>query len=199
MSQKSLKHALVRRTLRGGAVAAGAVAVGIGVLGTPASAAEHNWSGVAACESGGNWQINTGNGYYGGLQFSQSTWAGYGGTALAPRADLASPAQQITVAERVLAGQGIGAWPVCGKNLTGGTTAVAAAPAPAAAPRPAPAANRSQRTAPAVAAGTYQVQPGDTLGSIAAAQGTSWQALYAKNQGTVSNPNLIFVGQLLAL
>src|SRR4051812_20117668 len=150
MSEKSLKHARVRRTLRGGAVALGTAAVGIGVLAAPASAADHNWSGVAGCESGGNWQINTGNGYYGGLQFSQSTWAGYGGTAMAPRADLASPAQQIAVAERVLAGQGVGAWPVCGKNLTGGTTSVAAAPvvaapAPAAAPAPrqAPAANRS--------------------------------------------------------
>jgi LysM repeat protein len=208
MSQKSLKHARVRRTLRGGAVALGTAAVGIGVLAAPASAAEHDWSGVAACESGGNWQINTGNGYYGGLQFSQSTWAGYGGTAIAPRADLASPAQQIAVAERVLAGQGVGAWPVCGKNLTGGTTSVAAAPAPvvaapapaaAPAPRQAPAANRSQRTAPAVATGNYQVQAGDTLAKIAAAQGTSWQAIYAKNQGTISNPNLIFAGQLLAV
>jgi transglycosylase-like protein/LysM domain-containing protein len=209
MSQKSLKHARVRRTLRGGAVALGTAAVGIGVLAAPASAAEHDWSGVAACESGGNWQINTGNGYYGGLQFSQSTWAGYGGTAIAPRADLASPAQQIAVAERVLAGQGVGAWPVCGKNLTGGTTSVAAAPAPvvaapaaAPAPRQAPAANRSQRTAPpvaATAAGTYVVQAGDTLAKIAATQGTSWQALYANNQGTVSNPNLIFVGQVLAV
>jgi LysM repeat protein len=207
MSEKSLKHARVRRTLRGGAVALGTAAVGIGVLAAPASAAEHNWSGVAACESGGNWQINTGNGYYGGLQFSQSTWAGYGGTAIAPRADLASPAQQIAVAERVLAGQGVGAWPVCGKNLTGGTTSVAAAPAPvvaAPAPRQAPAANRSQRTAPPVAApaaatGNYQVQAGDTLAKIAAAQGTSWQAIYANNRGTISDPNLIFAGQLLAV
>src|SRR5919199_4854409 len=110
MSGTSLKHARVRRVLRGGAVAVGTAAVGIGVLAAPASAAVHDWTGVAQCESGGDWHINTGNGYYGGLQFSQSTWAGYGGLAYAARADLATPDQQITVAEAVLAGQGIGAW-----------------------------------------------------------------------------------------
>jgi resuscitation-promoting factor RpfA len=114
-----------RRILTSGALAAGATAIGLGVLATPAQAAD--WSGVAQCESGGNWATNTGNGYYGGLQFSQSTWNAYGGQAYAPRADLASAAQQIAVAEKVLAGQGIGAWPVCGKYLTGGTTSVPAA------------------------------------------------------------------------
>ncbi|WP_211307914.1 transglycosylase family protein [Geodermatophilus normandii] len=116
-------------------VAAGAAAVGLGVLSTPAASASagHDWSGVAQCESSGNWAINTGNGYYGGLQFSQSTWAAFGGTDLAARADLATPAQQVQIAEAVLAGQGIGAWPSCGKYLAGGTTA-AAAEAPAAAP-----------------------------------------------------------------
>ncbi|MFH8805210.1 transglycosylase family protein [Streptomyces sp. NPDC017936] len=83
--------------------------------GTPAQAASlETWDKVAKCESGGNWSINTGNGYYGGLQFSASTWAAYGGRSFASRADLATKAQQITVAERVLAGQGPGAWPVCG-------------------------------------------------------------------------------------
>ncbi|MGY5885625.1 transglycosylase family protein [Modestobacter lacusdianchii] len=176
-----------RRLTRGGAVLAGATAIGIGVLAAPASAAgEHDWSGVADCESSGNWQINTGNGYYGGLQFYQPTWEGYGGLEFAPRADLATPAQQIAVAERVLVGQGIGAWPVCGQYLTGGTTAVAD-------PAPAP--------APAPSGGSYTVQPGDTLGSIASAQGVAggWRALYAANQGTISDPHLIYVGQQLAL
>jgi hypothetical protein len=72
---------------------------------------------VAECESGGNWSIDTGNGYYGGLQFSASTWLASGGGTYAPRADLASREQQIAVAERVLAAQGAGAWPVCGRNL----------------------------------------------------------------------------------
>ncbi|GAB4079740.1 LysM peptidoglycan-binding domain-containing protein [Modestobacter muralis] len=224
------RQALVRRVLRGSVVTVGAAAVGLGAtvgIGTAtASAAERDWSGVAQCESGGNWAINTGNGYYGGLQFSQSTWAGYGGTAYAARADQATPAQQIAVAEKVLAGQGVGAWPTCGKRLTGGTTAAPApapkaapaaskaaapkaAPAPqAAAPKAAPkasstersskAATRSTRQAPA-AAGTYAVKPGDTLGKIAAANGTSWQSLYAKNRGLVNNPNRIYVGQLLAV
>ena len=79
--------------------------------------AAHDWDAVADCESGGNWSINTGNGYYGGLQFSQSTWAGYGGTAYAARADLATREQQIAVGEAVLAGQGKGAWPTCGRGL----------------------------------------------------------------------------------
>lgn len=71
------------------------------------------WDKIAACESGGNWSINTGNGYYGGLQFTQSTWNAYGGQTYAARADLASRDAQITVAQRVQAAQGWGAWPVC--------------------------------------------------------------------------------------
>jgi cell wall-associated NlpC family hydrolase len=72
------------------------------------------WDAVAQCESGGNWSINTGNGYYGGLQFSPATWAAYGGRAYAGEASGATQAQQISVAEKVLSGQGPGAWPVCG-------------------------------------------------------------------------------------
>ena len=70
-----------------------------------------NWDRIAACESGGNWAINTGNGYYGGLQFTQQTWAGAGGLAYAPRADLATPAQQIAVASTL----GLNNWPVWGR------------------------------------------------------------------------------------
>jgi septal ring factor EnvC (AmiA/AmiB activator) len=87
---------------------------------TAPTAPAHDWDAVAECESGGNWAIDTGNGYYGGLQFSQSTWEAYGGAAHAPRADLATRAQQIAVAEAVLAGQGAGAWPTCGEALTAG-------------------------------------------------------------------------------
>jgi nucleoid-associated protein YgaU len=197
------RYVRTRRLASRGAVAAGATAVGLGVLTSPANAAGHDWSGVARCESGGNWAINTGNGYYGGLQFSQGTWAAYGGTAYAPRADLASAGQQIAVAEKVLAGQGIGAWPVCGRNLTGGTTAVPqAAPAPAPKPAPAPApkpapvpqrvvpkqntvpqqrtvptqSSRSDRPTPVISntpGGNYTVQPGDSLSKIAAEHGVS--------------------------
>jgi len=82
----------------------------------PASSSGVNWSAVAACESGGNWSADTGNGFYGGLQFTEQTWLAYGGGQYASSANLASPAEQIAVAERVLAGQGIGAWPVCGAS-----------------------------------------------------------------------------------
>jgi uncharacterized protein YabE (DUF348 family) len=83
----------------------------------PAPSSGLNWDAVAACESGGDWAINTGNGFYGGLQFTESTWDAYGGAAYAPRADLASRDAQIAVAERVYQSQGAGAWPVCGANL----------------------------------------------------------------------------------
>ncbi|MFJ1750118.1 transglycosylase family protein [Streptomyces sp. NPDC088116] len=87
---------------------------------TSASAASSSeWDQVAQCESGGNWSINTGNGYFGGLQFSSSTWAAYGGTSYASSADQASKSQQISVAEKVLASQGKGAWPSCGVSLSG--------------------------------------------------------------------------------
>ena len=76
-----------------------------------------NWDAVAACESGGNWHINTGNGFYGGLQFDQGTWASNGGLAYAPRADLATREQQIAVANRLYAARGSSPWPVCGANL----------------------------------------------------------------------------------
>lgn len=71
---------------------------------------ESMWDRIAACESGGNWAINTGNGYYGGLQFTQQTWAGAGGTQYAPRADLATREQQIAVASNLA----LRNWPVCG-------------------------------------------------------------------------------------
>jgi hypothetical protein len=90
----------------------GAIA-GAGFLGIslPASAAPTStWDAVADCESSGDWSINTGNGYYGGLQFLQSTWEAYGGLAYAERADLATKEQQIAVAEATLAGQGWEAW-----------------------------------------------------------------------------------------
>jgi uncharacterized protein YabE (DUF348 family) len=76
-----------------------------------------NWDAVAACESGGNWHINTGNGFYGGLQFDYGTWLANGGGAYAQRADLATREQQIAVANRLYAAQGSAPWPVCGANL----------------------------------------------------------------------------------
>jgi hypothetical protein len=84
------------------------------VSAVPASSGGVNWNAIANCESGGNWNTNTGNGFYGGLQFTQSTWDANGGGQYAASANQASESQQIAVAQRVLASQGIGAWPVCG-------------------------------------------------------------------------------------
>jgi hypothetical protein len=76
-----------------------------------------NWGAIAACESGGNWHINTGNGFHGGLQFSLGTWRSHGGVGLP---ELAPPALQISIANNVLHTQGLGAWPVCGRHAHDG-------------------------------------------------------------------------------
>ena len=81
------------------------------------AATGRTWDRLAQCESGGNWHINTGNGYYGGLQFSAGTWSAQGGGRYASRADLATREEQIIVAERVLRSQGWGAWPACSSAL----------------------------------------------------------------------------------
>lgn len=92
------------------------LAAGVALTAAPqaGAASVEAWDQVAACESGGDWSINTGNGYQGGLQFSQQTWSGHGGDQYAPTADQATKEQQIAVAEQVLASQGAGAWPNCG-------------------------------------------------------------------------------------
>ncbi|MFI6491754.1 transglycosylase family protein [Streptomyces sp. NPDC050564] len=99
-------------------VAAGVTgsAIAIPLLGaTSASAADGTtWDRVAECESGGAWSANDGNGYYGGLQLTQDNWESYGGLEYAPSADQASRSQQIAIAEKVLDGQGLTAWPTCG-------------------------------------------------------------------------------------
>ncbi|MFJ1757138.1 transglycosylase family protein [Kitasatospora sp. NPDC088134] len=108
----------------------GVVGIGLTVpcltANTASAASVSTWDKVAQCESSGDWSINTGNGFYGGLQFTASTWAEFGGTAYASRADLASKDQQITVAEKVLASQGPGAWPVC--SIQAGLTKGGGAP-----------------------------------------------------------------------
>jgi hypothetical protein len=91
----------------GGALVAAPMALSTGT----ANADSVNWDAVATCESGGNWSINTGNGYHGGLQFTIGTWRANGGAGMPEHA---SREEQIRVAENVKASQGIGAWPVCG-------------------------------------------------------------------------------------
>ncbi len=192
-----------RRTLRrrtAGLLAGGALLMApfLGA-GTAAAADGATWDQLAQCESGGDWAINTGNGYYGGLQFSASTWQAFGGGAYAPRADQASREQQIAVAEQTLATQGWGAWPACSAKLgLGAADASGSAPAPA--PAPAPAAAPAAPAAAPAGGGSYEVQPGDTLARIAATNGISWQDLYAANREVVGgNPALIYPGQSLRI
>ncbi|SEF15587.1 transglycosylase family protein [Streptomyces sp. Ag109_O5-10] len=185
------------------------------------AASVSTWDRVAACESSGDWGIDSGNGFYGGLQFTQSTWEAYGGTRYAPRADLATKDQQIAVAEKVLDGQGPGAWPVCsvraGLTRGGDTPDVhteSAATHPAthhAAKSPAKGTAKSSvrdvqpQTTPQSRAGQaemYTVVHGDTLSGIAEEHDVAggWHRLYAANRTTVGpDPDLILPGQRLSL
>ncbi len=191
-------------------------AIAVPLIGaTSASAASvATWDAVAQCESGGNWHINTGNGYYGGLQFSESSWDAAGGQQYAARADLATKDQQIAIAEKLLALQGPSAWSCAAAGgLTAGgpapdinpsgTAAPAPAkkaPAPAAPAKKAPAAKVSAKKAPA-AHGTYTVKHGDTLSGIARTHHVAggWHRLFDLNKGVVKHADLIFPGQKLRL
>ncbi|MGW2699938.1 transglycosylase family protein [Streptomyces sp. NPDC001340] len=191
------------------------LAIPLVAAGTADAADASTWHKVAACESSGNWSINTGNGYYGGLQFTLSTWEAYGGTRYAPRADLATRDQQIAVAEKVLDGQGPGAWPVC--SVRAGLTRGGEAPelhTDSAATRPAKTGRTGRtgsvpdvqpQTTPQSRAGKaemYTVVHGDTLSGIADehhVQG-GWRRLYAGNRAAIgSDPDLILPGQRLSL
>ncbi|MEU0721205.1 MULTISPECIES: transglycosylase family protein [Streptomyces] len=184
--------------------------------GTAQAASVDVWEKVAACESTNNWQINTGNGYYGGLQFTQSTWEAYGGTRYAPRADLATKDQQIAIAEKVLKGQGPRAWPSCSvkAGLTRGGDAPDISPQSAsrAAPAPSRQAQPKSESRPASPPATpttvpgkresYTVARGDSLSGIAATEKVrgGWQRLYEDNRTVIgSDPDLIMPGQRLAL
>ncbi len=221
----------------------------LGVAGTaallgPASAAQAssvNWDAVAQCESGGNWSISTGNGFYGGLQFTRGTWKAYGGTKYASTANKASRSEQIAIAEKVLRGQGIGAWPVCGRkggsskhysgsNTSGShstkshstkshstkshstkshstksshesTTKSKSVTHKSAKTTHRKATHVTRSTSVKATGNTYVVRSGDTLSAIASANHIKggWHTLAQLNHGTISNPNLIFPGQRIAL
>ena len=195
-----------------------AVAAPLLAAGSASAATASEWDAVAQCESGGNWAINTGNGYYGGLQFSASTWAAYGGTQYAAQANQATKAQQIAIAEKVLAAQGKGAWPVCGKGLSGATYTGGSAgsssggtstrstgsqAASRSAERPAAKKTVTTPTGKKVKKGDgeYKVVKGDTLSSIAAKHKVKggWQALFKLNKGIVDDADFIYPGQQLHL
>ncbi len=172
---------------------------------------------MAACESSGNWNSATHNGYFGGLQFSSSTWEAYGGTAYAARADQATKDQQIAVAEKVLEGQGPGAWPTCGPRagLTRGDAAPAAARHGSGRQTDPAGTTPAERTAQAAQTKadraraergkkltTYQVVGGDTLSGIAQEHEVAggWHTLYEGNRSTIgADPDLILPGQRLSL
>ncbi|ARP69507.1 transglycosylase [Streptomyces pluripotens] len=217
------------RTVRTTAALAGAALLApLGLLaatGDAAAADNGVWDRIARCESGGNWHINTGNGYYGGLQFSAGTWRAYGGTAYAPTADRASRSAQITVAAKVQRAQGWGAWPVCSARAgavgsapatasgTASRTRAASGHAPATTSGTASRSRATTGTAPAKPAerttghpgrsaspGHYTVREGDTLSTIAARHGTTWQRIYAANRTVIGgDPNLILPGQRLTV
>jgi hypothetical protein len=166
-----------------------ALPLAIGVLAlllapaAPASA-DVNWDAIAHCESSGRWNANTGNGYYGGLQFSSSTWRAHGGSRFAATADRASRSEQIAIAQRVLRTQGLGAWPTCGARAGSARQFQAT----------------TDRVTPARATGaSYVVRTGDTLAGIAAKLGVSggWRTLYSLNRTTLDSPNRIYPGQRL--
>jgi resuscitation-promoting factor RpfA len=244
----STTRTLAFRTMTAG-VLIGAPIIG---LASPASAApDSTWDAVAQCESTGNWAINTGNGYHGGLQFTDSTWAANGGTAYAAHAEDATRTQQIAVAENVLASQGWGAWPVCsvqagatGQSVTPRGAVSGAASSnnsssnnssssdssssnssssnssssdssssdsssndsssseQASAPASTDGSASDQSSAPTSATdGNYTVKSGDTLFKIAAAHGVSggWSALAKANADIISNPDVIYPGQVIRL
>jgi LysM repeat protein len=209
-TDESLTRALGRRAAK--IVLVGAVAATPMALGTGLASADTNWDELAQCESGGDWSTNTGNGFGGGLQFTDSTWHAFGGSG---QPEDASRAEQIQVAERVKAEQGMNAWPTCsqktgntddsansGSSDSGSsdsassssdsgsseTEGIAAASTPQQPAKPA---------APAAAGAVHTVVSGETLSSIAAANGVSWQSLAQRNH--LPDPDSLSPGQQLAL
>jgi resuscitation-promoting factor RpfA len=200
-----------------GVGAALALSCGIGLVGVaPAEAAATTvWDRVAKCESGGNWKINTGNGFYGGVQFAAGTWKAYGGKMYASQAHLATKAEQIAIARRVLAGHGPGAWPTCSRragltksngkadkhampatNPGGATTKKVSDSAKKIAKKAAP------KKYSATASGkTIHVKRGDTLRKIAKRYHVKggWKGLWKLNKKTIKDPDLIYIGQVIKI
>lgn len=206
-------------TLTRATAVVGTASASLAALGTQIAQAAPDsiWDAVAQCESGGNWAINTGNGYYGGLQFLPSTWAAFGGHEFASNAHLATREQQILVAERTLAAQGWGAWPVCSRRAGATAYGVDLRNIPQQAPAPTPPAPSAGNAAPvppviqaAPASSTVNVtvEKGNTLSGLALTTGectpeeditNCWEAAYERNKPVIgADPNLILPGQVLA-
>ena len=197
-----------------GAGAGLALSLGIGLSGAvPAEAAASVWDKVAQCESGGNWKINTGNGFYGGVQFAAGTWKAYGGKTYASQAHLATKAEQIAIARRVLAGQGPGAWPTCSRRAvltkTNGMASAMATPATnpdastiqKSSDSKKKIAKKSTHKKYSSSGTTVHVKRGDTLRKIAKRNSVKggWKGLWKLNKKTIKNPNLIYIGQIIKI
>jgi resuscitation-promoting factor RpfA len=211
------KSSYARRVAATAAIAGAGIALPLMVAGTANAASTSTWDAVAQCESSGNWSIADGNGFYGGLQFTQSTWDAYGGDAYASSANLATPDQQIAIAENVLASQGPGAWPVCGPEAgltqdsgtpsldtsssnssssdnssasTGSSSSSdnsSSSNSSTPAVTTAPVASNSGSSSSSTG-GSYTVVSGDTLSTIAQKEGvSSWQTLYNENVSVVGS------------
>lgn len=191
-----------------------ALSLGIGLAGAaPAEGASSVWDKVAQCESGGNWKINTGNGFYGGVQFAAGTWRAYGGKTYASQAHLATKAEQIAIARRVLAGQGPGAWPTCSRRA--GLTKANGKASANATPATNPGASAIQKSSDSkvkiakkstqkkysATGKTVHVKRGDTLRKIAKRYDVKggWKGLWKLNKKTIKNPNLIYIGQTIKI
>ncbi|MDD7942318.1 transglycosylase family protein [Actinomycetospora lutea] len=207
-TDQSLARALGRRAAQIALV--GAVAATPMALTTGLASADTDWDELAQCESGGDWSINTGNGFGGGLQFTDSTWRAFGGSG---QPEDASRAEQIQVAERVKAEQGMNAWPTCsqktgntddsantesdsgssssGSSGSSGSSDAEGVRSSASTGKPA------QPAAPAAPGASHTVAAGDTLSSIAAANGVSWESVAQRN--ALADPDSLSVGQQLAL
>jgi resuscitation-promoting factor RpfA len=208
---RRLTSTIIRRTL--GILAGLALTLGIALAGSlPAQAATTVWDTVAKCESGNRWHISTGNGYYGGLQFSSSTWKAFGGRKYGSQAHKATKAEQIAIARRVLASQGPGAWPTCsrraGLTKKNGKADKKAVPATnpgvtKAKAKAKPVVKKAKpvvKKAPATAVKRIKVNPGDTLAKLANRYHVKggWRGLWKLNK-TLKNPNRIYVGQVLRI
>jgi resuscitation-promoting factor RpfA len=194
---KHRKPSSTARTAARVAVAGAVFATPIAIA-APANAAD--WDTLAECESSGNWSANTGNGFSGGLQFTPSTWAAYGGTQYSSNAKDATREQQIAVAEKVLAAQGPGAWPACSAKTSweGGSTKVSTSTSSKPKKESSPKQTSPKPASPVQANGAdYTVQAGDTLGKIGQQFGVNYQDIFTRNSSVLKDPNLIFPGQQL--
>jgi resuscitation-promoting factor RpfA len=178
---------LARTAIAGAVLAAPTVVAPAAQAGTGSA-----WDRLAQCESGGNWKINTGNGYYGGIQFNPTTWRAFGGSGMPHQA---SKAQQIAVAERVLAKQGWNAWPACSRKL-----GLHGTPAPSKVKVAPQAKQATAKKAAAPSGRTVTVASGDTLSRIASVNGVDGgvKALIAANPG-LGDPDRISVGDVVNL